>query len=578
VEVIAETPSLQEQIRQFTMRQKNRLTDWARQQASNSGISPGALASVVASESFSFSEWSKNPVIMFKNLLGRSNEITTRLVQEWQNGRMAALANSSESLSSMNNLDPMLKKMLTFVFEQYANRLSESSKKQIMSDFLGQALNLSNEEIFETIILNGGPHFQKLMQVVAQEVGSDSTLKSTLKKLESRLPPVSPLLVRHLLEEERVNFQWICYDLAPLGTGTMAEVHRGLIKTPNGPQDVVIRFLKPGIEDRVKEDFRILSEIAAFVDQSPDFSHLNIPKLTPQIQDIHRTITDELDLQATIARQEMGRKAYQRKILLKTANYKTTLSIEVPSVYKSRSQRLQVQGLAAGSTLLKATDPYLNLIPDLNKSLVEAVGKVWVEEMLFGSGFVHSDLHQGNFLVELTEPEVHLTLLDFGMGTQISASVQKQILLLGLGQKMGRIDLISRALWEMSEKSDNTVSEKEFNSKIKVFSSHLPSGQQLTINDWSVFAMNNGLKFPVSFVSLNRGIWILESMLKEFGSPLTLPEIAMSIAPKYVQQIFQNLQSSGKFKIADYFELAKSALSPQPMGLMALSCKRVFSQ
>jgi ubiquinone biosynthesis protein len=458
----------------------------------------------------------------------------------------------------LNRMEPDIKLFIETVLQNYFSRMDASSKKHIVSQFLGLDLNATSMEKFEILLMSGGPQFQKLMQIVAGQSGLDPAFQKIIKKLESKVSPVPPVLVKELFEKERALYNWNSYELKPLGTGTMAQVHRGSIPTVHGPEDVVIRFLKPGIDKRVREDARILLEIATMMDADPRFRQAGLPKLLPVVQDLNKTITDELDMEATIKRQKMGREVYNKTVLFKGRNYKTDLKIHVPDVFQVHEKsNLMVQELVTGHKLEVEVETYKQSIPDLEKVIVENIGKLWIEEAVFKSGFFHSDLHQGNFMVEVQEPQIQLNLLDFGMGGILTKDAQSQLLLLVVGLTLDRADLVARGYWALSLKNENRISEADLLRRIetRVGEQKHSLKPKDDFNKWTSWAMDQGLRFPYEFVSLNRGFMILEQALKESGSTMNLTDLARKLAPQYARSIYMGWKSRNLLTSAELVRL-----------------------
>ncbi len=110
----------------------------------------------------------------------------------------------------------------------------------------------------------------------------------------------------------------------------MAQVHRAKILIDGRSQDVVVRFIKPGIADRVQED----------------------------------------DQDATIARQKTAKSVYEKEVLLKSPKYKTNLQFHVPRVYESAGKsKLMVQEMIFGRKLDKEAEIFAEGVPGLKKKI-----------------------------------------------------------------------------------------------------------------------------------------------------------------------------------------------------------------
>lgn len=465
----------------------------------------------------------------------------------------------------LSSLDPSMRLFLETVLQEYFSRLSMKSKKQMVSRFLGLSLTASPLEKFEMMLMSSGPQFQKLLQVVSGNSQISKDLAQIFKKLESKVIPIPTPIVEKLFEAERNRYNWLSYESTPLGTGTMAQVHKGEIPGPGGiAQAVVIRFLKPEIAERVAEDARILNEIAEIMDTDEKFRRAKLPKLKPIVQDLNKTVSDELVLAATIELQKKARKVYNRTTLVDLGGYKNYVRIHVPFVVDGGSDSLlMVQELMEGRKLNQEVMTYKDVIPKLGLSLMEHLATVWTTEVLFGSGLFHADLHQGNFLVKVTDHEIVLPPLDFGMGGVLSKNLQQQLLLLGVGLKLQKADLIAQALWNASTTHLNTVTELDFSARALERLEMLRRRAAVESSaDWMNWAIDAGLRFPYELVSLNRGMMILDQALKEVGSSLDISRIGEKLVPRYGKSTVIGWYKEGTLTSADLIKLGLSVVRP----------------
>ncbi|MFN7824661.1 MAG: AarF/UbiB family protein [Pseudobdellovibrionaceae bacterium] len=496
----------------------------------------------------------------------------------------ASVANVAETSGQRSGQQEAMRIFIMSALKEYFGRLSLDSKKQILSQFIGANLNAGPVEKFELMILASGPQFQKLLQVVARESGINPELLKIFKKLESKTKAIPAPLVKELFESERERYRWVSYEVQPLGTGTMAQVHKGVVSTPRGQQEVVIRFLKPEIAHRVEEDHRILVEMAPMIDANPIMKAEGFPKVLPLVEDLNRTVTDELSLYDTIARQRKGQEVYSREVVFKGASYRNVLEITVPEVISPDPEsKLHVQELVPGDKLDKLMEVYGEAIPDLKKVIMEEISKVWAREVLFGSGFFHSDLHQGNFLVDFTEPKIRISILDFGMGGVVSREVQANILVLGAGIELLRSDVITEALWKISDKNRNEMTRQQLGEKVAARIQEIKTGKLdfQSLDRWSAWAIDEGIRFPYEFVSLNRGMVILDKSLQEAGSKETVTSMAKSMASRHARSILSDLRAGGLLSLADLVKLgwvvgtdAKEPKIYQPV--FGIRCEKVY--
>lgn len=503
---------------------------------------------------------------VMQNKSGRM-EIARMLLQASEgmlNSKMAELDHVGEKIAQSNlaaQQDATMKIFLQTMFTEYFARLSPASKKLIVSSYLGGDLHLSEMKKFELMVQNSGPQLQKLLQVVARQADLGPEMLEVFKGLENSVRPVPWEQVEKILKGKNNKFDFTYFERKPLGVGTMAQVHRAKVMIDGKRHDVVVRFIKPGIEARVEEDKRILQEVAKILDSNEEFRKTGAPKLSPVVQDITDTVVAELNQADTVHRQKLAASRYEKSAFLKSAQYKNELHFHVPKIYDGpKDSDLMVQELVIGKKLDKEIAPYKEIAPDMKKLIVEEMARIWSHEVMFGSGFYHSDLHQGNFMIQVTEPKIVVNILDYGMGGVISKEMQRQVMLLGAGTELFNEELTARAFWKLSDKSKNTITESYFHQLIaaKMHNIRIGYEEPLTMEKWTAFAMDLGLRLPYEFVSLNRGLVIVNKLLADAGSELTVTQLMKNMAKKNPQVVYRALVLEEKMSHRDLIKLGWS--------------------
>jgi len=447
--------------------------------------------------------------------------------------------------------DPQDRIRFRILFDQYYALQSLDTKKYIISEMLGKKIGLNDQEKFEVMVQNSGPQFQKLLQVIIRQNGVPDHIKASFKALEDSAKQVPWWQVEQLLKTEKENFEFTYFERKPLGIGTMAQVHRAKMIINGKRQDVVVRFLKPNISQRVDEDHAILVKVTQQIDNDPEYRSLNGAMMTPLMNDITDTVREELNMKATMDRQTLARTAYDKEVLLKTPEYKTDLHFSVPKLFGAdKDSKLMVQELVIGRSLDKESETYAKLAPNIKKAIIEEVAKLWINEVLYGGGFYHSDLHQGNFLVRMAEPKAEVTLLDFGMGGQIDKKTQQLLLQLGLALQMQKAELITDTYWNLSDTAKNQIPRAAFATKVEERLKNLRKKNiSESLFDWSGWASNEGIRLPYDFINMNRGLMIISKSLEDAGSELTFTDIAKSLALRNPGKVMTALKSKIEEKI-----------------------------
>lgn len=86
-----------------------------------------------------------------------------------------------------------------------------------------------------------------------------------LIRLQDRVPPFPGQEARSLVEQTlgaSVDTLFVCFDETPLASASVAQVH--LARLPDG-EEVVVKVLRPGIEQRIREDVALLYGLADWI-------------------------------------------------------------------------------------------------------------------------------------------------------------------------------------------------------------------------------------------------------------------------------------------------------------------------
>ncbi|WP_413293381.1 AarF/UbiB family protein [Bdellovibrio sp. HCB185ZH] len=481
--------------------------------------------------------------------------------------------------------DPSVKIVMQTMLSEYFARLSLNSKKLIVSSFLGGDIRADDMHKFEVMVQNAGPQLQKLLQIVARQGDLSPEMTIVFKRLEDAVRPVPYRQVEELLKAERQNYEFIYFEQKALGVGTMAQVHRAKILLNGHRQDVVVRFIKPGIEHRVQEDSRILKEVAEILDVNPALMKSGMPKISPLVSDVTATVTAELSQEDTVSRQKFAATRYNQEVFMDTPGHKNVIEFHVPEIYPPRGSKtkLMVQEMVLGQKLDKEAKQWSDVVPQLKQGVVEALVRLWGTETLFGEGFYHSDLHQGNFLVQFGDEKIRVNLLDFGMGGKITRELQDNILLLQTALTLQDAKLIGQSLWDISNKSANSVTEAKFKSlvtaKVKL---GFKTKEDASADEWTKWALNHGLRLPYDFININRGLTILKKLLEDSGSKKDLTQIMSKVAILRPRQVIGTLVGKDRLSTLELVESGRRAflskpLPPAPKPAAAISCSRVFN-
>ncbi len=523
------------------------------------------------------------------NLAKMAMDVSDKLVGD----QLKQLDNIGEQMAQANLQavnDPALKIVVETTMTEYFKRLNKATKKLIAADYLGGDLNADAIEKFKIMVRNSGPQFQKTLQVISHEKNIPPEMLKIFVELENSAKAVPWVQVEALLTQERNNYEFVYFERKPLGVGTMAQVHRAKIIVNGQRVDVVVRFIKPGMAERVMEDDRIMKEVAFILDANPEVSKSGLPKMSPFVEDATRTISAELDQPATIERQKLGAIAYNREIPFKAGRYHSVIDIHVPSIYPgAHKSDFMVQEMIIGKKLDKEAAIYKDAIPDLKRAVDEVLAEMWIEEAFFDKGFYHSDLHQGNFMVHVEDAKVHLNLLDFGMGGSISPELRAQGMITGIAVEIKDETLLGRSFWNLSDKNRNELNESQFKTLLAEKMGRIRAGQEpaIKIDEWTVWALDQGLRLPYEFMNLNRGLVTIIKLLEDSGSKESLATLVKKITLKNPLKTYRLLTEYGKLTTKDLAKMGVSLIGSKsagkdtkiapPAAVQAPRCEQLFT-
>lgn len=277
-----------------------------------------------------------------------------------------------------------------------------------------------------------GPTYIKLAQVFAARADIlPEPYLSAIGTLTDQVPPLPPgtaeTVVRGELGED-VGRLFERFDPAPLAAASLGQVHRASYQG----RAVVVKVLRPGVEDIVRQDldvgFRILFVLNLL------FPNHHVRAISAIVSEFSKRIAGELDF-----REEARNAAVLRR------NFSTEPRVVVPEVIAELTRRRvlvleYVEGtridrlherLAAGELRLDA--------------LAALLAEVYIK-MMFEDGVFHADPHAGNLLVD---DAGRLVLLDFGMVLEVERETRRRLVQTILAAARQDVDGVINGFYEL---------------------------------------------------------------------------------------------------------------------------------
>ena len=255
-----------------------------------------------------------------------------------------------------------------------------------------------------------GPIFIKFGQILSTRRDLlPPDIADELARLQDAVPPFSGKQARRIIEkafEHPIEDVLDSFDETPLASASIAQVHTASLKDG---KEVVVKVLRPGIENIIRRDVGLLYIIAGLADRYwQDGKRLRPLEV---VRDYEKTILDELDMQREAANAAQLRRNWEGSELL-----------FVPDIYweYTRTNVLvmeRIHGIPVGNIkALKAAGISM-----------EQLGVQGVEiffTQVFRDNFFHADMHPGNIFVE---PSGRYIAVDFGIVGSLTTEDQRYL-------------------------------------------------------------------------------------------------------------------------------------------------------
>jgi ubiquinone biosynthesis protein len=243
-----------------------------------------------------------------------------------------------------------------------------------------------------------GPVFVKFGQMLSTRrdlLPDDFAIELAL--LQDQVPAFDGELAKKIIieaiGEETFNQHFTHFDIQPLASASIAQVHTATLLQNGQSLEVVLKVLRPNITETILADVKVMSLFAGIVSKFLSDGKRLRPKEV--VNEYRKTIIDELDL---------SREAANATLLKQNFSQGNTSDhvLHVPEVYSEFShvnvmvmERIYGVGVGEVETLQQ-------LGVDM-KLLAERGVEVFFTQV-FRDSFFHADMHPGNVFVDATNP------------------------------------------------------------------------------------------------------------------------------------------------------------------------------
>ncbi|XP_017474494.1 PREDICTED: uncharacterized aarF domain-containing protein kinase 1 [Rhagoletis zephyria] len=257
---------------------------------------------------------------------------------------------------------------------------------------------IAAQKLLELICVNKGVYIKTGQHIGALEYLLPKEFVQTMKILHSNAPqnPVEDLykVIRQDLKQNPEDI-FETFEPNPLGTASLAQVHKATLKTG---EVVAVKVQHPYVKGNSRVDMKTMEVLVKLMSRVfPDF------KIQWLVDECKKNLPVELDFLNEGKNAEKVAKQFQKYSWLR-----------VPKIYwELSSPRVLVMEYLEGGQVNDLDYIKQHKIDPFTVS--NKIGQLY-SEMIFTTGFVHSDPHPGNILVHKSpKGQVEIILLDHGL-------------------------------------------------------------------------------------------------------------------------------------------------------------------
>lgn len=279
-------------------------------------------------------------------------------------------------------------------------------------------------------LLTLGPTFIKLGQLLSTRPDIlPPEYVEQFESLQDDVPPAEWAAAKEIFEHDigTIEETFDEFDAEAISGASLGQVYVGIIDD----QQVAVKIRRPGIEDLVEADLRVirwsLPILMRFVDDTRSFS------LETLADEFERTIREEMDYNR------------ERRMLEEIGeNLADNPRVRVPVALPELSSERVLAMEYVGGTKISELENLDSLGLD-RTTLAETLQRVYLQ-MIVQDGVFHADPHPGNLAVQ---DDGTIVFYDFGMSGRVDPFIQDKIIDFYMAIAQQDIDAILDTLVEM---------------------------------------------------------------------------------------------------------------------------------
>ncbi|MFP4561129.1 MAG: ABC1 kinase family protein [Thiohalorhabdus sp.] len=275
-----------------------------------------------------------------------------------------------------------------------------------------RARGLTTAERVRRVCEELGPSFIKIGQILSTRPDLlPPDWIEELSNLQGRLPPIDFADIEEELRAAWGDEGWrrlARFDREPMATASIAQVHRGTLDTG---EEVAVKVRRPGIQEQVEVDLRILRRLAQLAaDHIAELAHHDPVQIAEEFSESFRA---ELDLTQEGRNLERFRE-----------NFRNRREVRFPEVHwEYTRETVLVTELIDGPMALTPPEELDDLGYD-RRGLARVGARAFLK-MIIQDGFFHADPHPSNVI--FPEPD-RVCFIDCGMVGRLRPELRERLL------------------------------------------------------------------------------------------------------------------------------------------------------
>jgi ubiquinone biosynthesis protein len=362
---------------------------------------------------------------------------------------------------------------------------------------------LSREVRMRKVIEDLGPTFIKVGQILSTRPDLiPQSFADELKHLQSNVEPVPFESIQDVLKAEfpgMVDLVFQEINPEPLAAASLAQVHEARLVSG---QQVVIKVLKPGVEELIEADIGVIHSLGEFLARNFKQSGFQPKEVA---EEFARQLKREIDL--------LQEARSTKRLASYFENHET---ISFPRVYSEASTQRVLTLEKVEGRLLSRVD--LSTLSIEDRRQVIAHGADAVFKQCFEHGFFHADPHPGNIFIL---PANRVCFIDCGMTGSIDKQTAELLARLIYAAVNSQLDTVINVSLELAGGDRSLAHDRVLRNQVWEFISRfqdssfesLQIGQLLS--DFFALLRRAGLHCPADIVYLIKAVTTIEGVAEE---------------------------------------------------------------